>query len=63
MFRSEFRPMEAQMLKIASIAMATLALLVGGTVVAAGLDASNGQPLRGEAAFGGWQHPLEIHVG
>jgi hypothetical protein len=35
--------MEAEM-KIASIATATLALLVGGTVVAAGLDASNGQP-------------------
>jgi hypothetical protein len=43
------------MLKIASIATATLALLVGGTAVAAGLDASNGQPLTGEAAFGGWQ--------
>jgi hypothetical protein len=28
--------------KIASIATATLTLLVGGTVVAAGLDASNG---------------------
>ena len=41
--------------KIASIATATLTLLVGGTVVAAGLDASNGQPLTGEAAFGGWQ--------
>jgi glucose/arabinose dehydrogenase len=44
--------MEADML---SIATATVALLVGGTVVAAGLDASNGQPLKGEAAFGGWQ--------
>jgi glucose/arabinose dehydrogenase len=43
------------MLKIASIATATLTLLVGGTVVATGLDASNAQPLTGEAAFGGWQ--------
>ena len=41
--------------KIASIATATLTLLVSGTVVATGLDASNAQPLTGEAAFGGWQ--------
>jgi glucose/arabinose dehydrogenase len=43
------------MVKVFSIAMATLVLLAGGTVVAASLDASNGQPLKGEAAFGGWR--------
>ena len=36
------------MLKVVSITTATLASLIGSTVVAIGLDASNGQPLRGK---------------
>ena len=42
------------MLKIVLIA-ATLGLLACGSVVAAPADESNGQLLRGKAAFGGWE--------
>ena len=41
------------MLKIARIVAATLALLASSNVV--GAEESNGQLLKGKAAFGGWQ--------
>ena len=43
------------MLKIARIMAATLALLASGGVVGAPAEESNGQLLKGKAAFGGWQ--------
>jgi glucose/arabinose dehydrogenase len=43
------------LLKIARIMAATLALLASGGVVGAPAEESNGQLLKGKAAFGGWQ--------
>jgi hypothetical protein len=43
------------LLKIARIVAATLALLASGNVVRAPAEESNEQPLKGKAAFGGWQ--------